>query len=463
MAIGRPAAQVALYHPTESMWFGDREADTVTVKLVTQLMEQQIDFDHIDGETLASVCTLSGGGLKNLSGQVYRAVIVPTSTAIHKSALERLRAFAKAGGKVIFVGRTPTMVVGKTFLNPEAGAPDLSFATLEPTPDITAKVVAALPKPDVKLDTACPPIKYMHRSLKDGEVYCFFNESNQTQTRTATLAGTGQVQVWDATRGTIHPLAGIAKAAGSVAVPLTLGPQEARFIVIGPLPAKVGEPMPVVSTSQTVAELDSDWSVTLGEKQVTTSLKTWEDLGVTSFTGTGIYKREFTPASMPQGKRVYLDLGNVHEIARVRLNGKELEARPWPPYLWDVTSSVKSGVNTLEVQVQMASAGERRGGGGGGAGGPGAAGGRGARGAGRGAGGAAEAPGGGAAAPSPEAGAPRGAPTDAPGGVAADAGGARRGRGGAGAAGGAPMGGGRGGPVQVAASGMLGPVRLLAQ
>jgi hypothetical protein len=165
-------------------------------------------------------------------------------------------------------------------------------------------------------------------------------------------------------------------------------------------------------------------------------------LGVASFTGTGIYKREFTPASMPQGKRVYLDLGNVHEIARVRLNGKELEARPWPPYLWDVTSSVKSGVNTLEVQVQLASAGERRGGGGGGAGGRR----------------------GGATAPSPEAGVSRGTtPTGAPGVVAADAGGARRGRGGAGGAGGAPMGGGRGGPAQVAASGMLGPVRLLAQ
>ena len=65
-----------------------------------------------------------GGGLKNLSGQIYRAVIVPTSTVIQKNVLERLRAFAKAGGKVIFVGRTPTMVVGKTFLNPEA-APNL--------------------------------------------------------------------------------------------------------------------------------------------------------------------------------------------------------------------------------------------------------------------------------------------------------------------------------------------------
>jgi hypothetical protein len=234
MAIGRPAAQVALYHPTDSYWMGDQEADTVDMKLTTQLMEQQIDFDHIDQDSLASICTLEKDGLKNLSGQVYRAVIVPTSTVIQKNVLERLRAFAAAGGKVIFVGRTPTMVVDKTFLHPEAGAPDLSFATIEPTPDITPKVVAALPKPDVKLDAACAPIKYMHRSLKDGEVYFFFNESDQAQTRTATLAGSGRTQVWDANSGNIAPLTGATAEKDAVRFSLALGPYESKFVVIGP-------------------------------------------------------------------------------------------------------------------------------------------------------------------------------------------------------------------------------------
>jgi hypothetical protein len=426
MANGRPAAQIAFLHPTDSLWMGDREADGVTLKLVTQLLEHQIDFDHIDADTLATVCTLEGGGLKNLSGQVYRAVIVPTSTVIQKEVLARLRAFAKNGGKVIFVGRTPTLVIGKTFLNPEAGAPDLSFAVLEPEPEITAKVVAALPPPDVKLDAACPPIKYIHRTLKDGEVYFFFNESNQAQSRTATLAGNGQVQVWDATTGIIHPLTGVPKAAGTAAVPLSLAPQEGRLIVIGALPAGVGAPLPAFSGNPSIADLDDGWSLTLGDKQVTTSLKTWEEMGVTGFNGTGIYKREFTPAFVPQDKRFYLDLGNVHEIARVRLNGTDLPMRPWPPYLWDVTASIKEGVNTLEVQVQTVPA-QSRGSFGGGA--PGAAGGR----------------RGGPGAPGPEAGAARGpAPTGVPPGAAN--------RGGLYSA-----------PPPVAASGLLGPVRVLAQ
>ena len=236
LANGRPAAQVAFFHPTDSMWLDDREADTGQVKLVTELLEHQIDFDHVDSDDLATVCTLRGGGFKNLSGQTYRAVIIPTSTVIQKAVLKRLRSFAAAGGKVIFVGRTPTLVAGRSFLHPEPGAPDLSFATLEPTPEITEKVVAALPPPDVQLDSPCPPVKYIHRTYKDGEVYFFFNESDQPQTRTATLAGQGRVQVWDANDGTIQPLAGVGPATGSVAVPLALGPHETRFIVLGPLP-----------------------------------------------------------------------------------------------------------------------------------------------------------------------------------------------------------------------------------
>ena len=232
LANGRPAAQVALYHPTDSLWLGDQAADDVTVKLVTQLMEHQIDFDHIDADGLATVCTLDKDGLKNLSGQTYKAVIVPTSTVIENAVLERLKAFAAGGGKVIFVGRTPTMVADRTFLN-GVGSPDLSFATLlETTPEITDRVVAALPPPDLKLDAASPAIKYIHRSYKDGEVYFFFNESSDAVTRTATLAGSGTVQVWDPATGTIKPQEGVTQAAGSVVVPLTLAGQETRFVVV---------------------------------------------------------------------------------------------------------------------------------------------------------------------------------------------------------------------------------------
>jgi hypothetical protein len=357
MAIGRSAAQVALFHPTDSYWLGGQEAqeaDFATVKLQMELIRHQIDFDHVDSDAVGSYLTLEGGGFKNLSGQVYKAVVIPTSTVIQKSVLDRLRTFAAHGGKVIFVGRTPTMVVDRTFLHPESGAPDLSFATLEPTPDITDRVVAALPTPDVKLDTPCDMINYNHRYLKDGDVYFFFNESRQTISRTALMAGTGQVQVWDAGDGTIHPLAGVDRANGSVNVPLTLGPQGAMFIVIGLLPSGAGQPLPTMTGATTVAALDGDWSVTLGGAPTVTPLRLWQDLGAGSFNGIAKYSKTFSaPANLPQGQRLYLDLGDVNEVAHINLNGTDFASRGWPPYMWDVTSCIKPGPNALQVQVQV--------------------------------------------------------------------------------------------------------------
>jgi len=101
MAIGRPAAQVGLYHPANSLWMGDEEADRGTTKLGWQLFEHQVDWDYFDEQSLSSVATIENGGFRNLSGQLYRAIVVPPSTVITRTGLERFQAFVKAGGKVI--------------------------------------------------------------------------------------------------------------------------------------------------------------------------------------------------------------------------------------------------------------------------------------------------------------------------------------------------------------------------
>jgi len=363
LSVGRPAAQVALYYPTNSVWMGDDEANAVSEKLTQQLFDHQIDFDYLDEQVLSTLGTLEGGGLKNLSGQVYRGIIIPSSTVITRVALDRLRAFAAQGGKVVFVGRTPTQVIGRTFLEPAGGAPDLSFAVLEPTPEITARVVQALPKPDVALDRPCPPITYNHRSLLDAQVYFLFNESNQRQSRTAILAGGGQPQVWDAGTGTMHPMTGAAMGNGSVTVPLSFAPYEAKLIVLGPLPAGAAEPQPALAADQTLLELSGDWSLTLGGKSLTTPLKSWEDLGVPAFAGTALYRKEFT-APATNGP-VFLECENVRDYARVRLNGVDLDAHGWRPYRWEITQALKPGANVLEIEVQGSGSGGRGAAGGG--------------------------------------------------------------------------------------------------
>ncbi len=227
MAIGRPAAQVGLYHPVNTIWLGGQDAtdaDHSTTKLGWQLFEHQVDWDYFDEQSLSSVATLENGGFKNLSGQTYKAIVFPTMTVITRTGLERLQAFAKQGGKVIFVGKTPSLILDKTYLDMKE-KPDLSFATLiESSGDITPAVIAALPKPDVKLDASFPRLTYTHRKWADGDMYFFFNESTATEKRMATIAGHGPAQDWDMATGEIHPMTAANAEGDSVSVPLMLGP-----------------------------------------------------------------------------------------------------------------------------------------------------------------------------------------------------------------------------------------------
>jgi hypothetical protein len=79
-------------------------------------------------------------------------------------------------------------------------------------------------------------VKYLHRRWRDADLYFFFNESDQPQTRQATLSGGGPVRVWDANAGTIGPADNTAAGNGTVRLRLELEPFGTRFIVVGAVP-----------------------------------------------------------------------------------------------------------------------------------------------------------------------------------------------------------------------------------
>jgi hypothetical protein len=75
--------------------------------------------------------------------------------------------------------------------------------------------------------------------------------------------------------------------------------------------------------------------------------------GVKHFSGTATYTKAITvPAGMfGKSRRIYLDLGKVAIMARVRLNGRDLGLLWKPPYRLDVTDALKPGDNALEISV----------------------------------------------------------------------------------------------------------------
>lgn len=71
------------------------------------------------------------------------------------------------------------------------------------------------------------------------------------------------------------------------------------------------------------------------------------------FSGTAVYRSRFTvPETLRQpGRRVFLDLGDVQVIARVRVNGQDLGVWWHAPYSQDITEVLAMGENRLEVEV----------------------------------------------------------------------------------------------------------------
>lgn len=75
-----------------------------------------------------------------------------------------------------------------------------------------------------------------------------------------------------------------------------------------------------------------------------------EDTRIKYFSGTANYKTMVNLKSIPNAK-VYLDLGEVSVMAKVKINGKDSGGVWTAPYRVDITDAVRIGKNTIEVEV----------------------------------------------------------------------------------------------------------------
>ena len=71
------------------------------------------------------------------------------------------------------------------------------------------------------------------------------------------------------------------------------------------------------------------------------------------FAGTGTYRRTIRVEAgwLKPGQRVMLDLGAVHDMAIVTVNGRTLPPAITAPFRIDVTKAVRAGDNDLAITV----------------------------------------------------------------------------------------------------------------
>jgi len=104
-------------------------------------------------------------------------------------------------------------------------------------------------------------------------------------------------------------------------------------------------------------ELSKDWSILFWDEGQTKTdqLKSWTEFDlprIKYYSGKARYIKIFELSQEDlNGNRVIIDLGNVKEMASVKINGQKLQVIWSAPFRFDLTSYLKPGTNNLEVEV----------------------------------------------------------------------------------------------------------------
>jgi hypothetical protein len=144
-------------------------------------------------------------------------------------------------------------------------------------------------------------------------------------------------------------------------VSLHLDPWDAVFVVFRKPAAATSRTMPA-SVQRSVATVAGPWTVRFqpnrGAPDTITfgSLVSWSDHaepGVKYFSGTAVYTGTIdAPAALfADSARLWIDLGDVKNLAEVSVNGTPLGILWKRPFRIDATSALKPGANQLEVKV----------------------------------------------------------------------------------------------------------------
>ena len=214
------------------------------------------------------------------------------------------------------------------------------------------------PQPDTTLMLS-------HRKLDDGDIYLVDNRTDRAEGVDATFRVDGKAaELWDAATGATQA-ASYRIASGRTTVPLHLDPYGTTFVVFRkPASAEsqqVGNPRESAITVLDDA-LNQNWTVTFEPGRGAPASATFDRLtswsenaddGIKYFSGTATYAKaiDIPAGTLAPGAHLWLDLGDVKDVAEVAVNGQNLGILWKTPFKIDVTSALAPGSNRIEVKV----------------------------------------------------------------------------------------------------------------
>ncbi|MGA8668967.1 MAG: glycosyl hydrolase, partial [Terracidiphilus sp.] len=331
-------------------------------------------FDYVNADGLIHELTAMNGRITTKSGMSYRVLgLDPYSEHMSLPVLRAIHKLVEAGAVVAGPKPTddPSMADDQAEfrkLNDELfgdgsgirkvgkgtvyAGQDLGqvFNTLHVEPDFDY----TKPESDARLE-------FLHRKLPGSDVYFVDNRSDRDEVTDASFRVTGKApELWYAETGTTKPVS-FKIADGRTTVPLHLEPWGTVFVVFRKSTTETSRELPKLTESK-VADVGGPWKVSFqsgrGAPESTTlnELVSWSDSagpGIKYFSGEGTYTNTIQAPSDWFRKRshLWIDLGDVKNLAEVTVNGKSLGVVWHAPYRVDVTTALKPGTNEISVKV----------------------------------------------------------------------------------------------------------------
>lgn len=386
---------------------GDGSPNTTVSRRGLRGLPTSINYDCTNFDVLQNRISVEDGKLVLPEGTSYDALYLNNSREIHLSTLKRVGELADQG--VIIIGNKPGSIGG--FAPTEADK--VAFAQLadeiwaKPTTVTDVNWEKIYDNFDLALDLVIKDgegINYVHRKTATEDIYFFYNPKKEAHTFECTFNIEGRIpEFFDPMTGEVRPLGAFESINGQTKVAIPMSAEGSGFIVFresmeGVKSVQVAnalsqanlafgldennalsvegtkngsyaialsdgskQQVELTSIPEPIA-IEGDWDVTFtstksGDLNFTfPTLTDWTSHDreeVKYYSGTAIYSQTFkvSKKQLSPENKVILDLGEVKEIARVILNGKDLGVLWKAPHTMDITSALIAGKNDLRIEV----------------------------------------------------------------------------------------------------------------
>lgn len=375
------------------------EIDRAYAKTMNDLAKSRIDFLVADRHYIKEM-GLSDGALIH-GAFTFKTLVLPPMVILEREVAGKILEFARKGGNVYALGDLPTASVEQGANDPQMlglmeelssqssfhsckGEPMITFATFtnhwmgwQYEMDTDAYGIMPhirLGSPGLESQVQFKKGEFemlsQHREIDGAHFLWLVNNTERDQNPTLVLKDLlGAVSIWNCETGSMTAID--ADSLGNdMELELHFAPLEAFWLVVDPdsrseLPKVKSAVEPerelVLEGAWTLRyqqenqpELDPLWEIPVlltSGRGYETELIDWALIPELNerFTGFLDYYQSFQWSDTSQN--AILDLGRVHDMAEVWINGESAGKRLWAPFRYDITGMLNQGHNRIRVRV----------------------------------------------------------------------------------------------------------------